>query len=245
VACSPAKHPEATSCSVALVIFRALSCSCLASGNNFLCSLSNNSALDVESPKFRVVSASQIQQSVVLPSWWVLANNSLLSRTASSSSRRSAARMANARHCSSCVFLLLKVASRICLFRCNLSIQPCTCEMARFTELRIRSGRESSVPSAPSSFSFPKSVLPAWRAPISDSNSALLKSCIMLRKLLTASISIGTTLSVHEASSSSILWKNSSALVWYWTFRSRISFLNSRRELMSFQARPRDSAMAA
>jgi hypothetical protein len=228
VACSPAKHPEATSCSVALVIFRALSCSCLASGNNFLCSLSNNSALDVESP-----------------SWWVLANNSLLSRTASSSSRRSAARMANARHCSSCVFLLLKVASRICLFRCNLSIQPCTCEMARFTELRIRSGRESSVPSAPSSFSFPKSVLPAWRAPISDSNSALLKSCIMLRKLLTASISIGTTLSVHEASSSSILWKNSSALVWYWTFRSRISFLNSRRELMSFQARPRDSAMAA
>jgi hypothetical protein len=179
VACSPAKHPEATSCSVALVIFRALSCSCLASGNNFLCSLSNNSALDVESPKFRVVSASQIQQRVVLPSWWVLANNSLLSRTASSSSRRSAARMANARHCSSCVFLLLKVASRICLFRCNLSIQPCTCEMAakdafenrqrrvvvipspRFTELRIRSGRESSVPSAPSSFSFPKSVLPA------------------------------------------------------------------------------------
>jgi hypothetical protein len=144
VACSPAKHPEATSCSVALVIFRALSCSCLASGNNFLCSLSNNSALDVESPKFRVVSASQIQQSVVLPSWWVLANNSLLSRTASSSSRRSAARMANARHCSSCVFLLLKVASRICLFRCNLSIQPCTCEMAAKDAFRTDNEGSSS-----------------------------------------------------------------------------------------------------
>jgi hypothetical protein len=127
VACSPAKHPEATSCSVALVIFRALSCSCLASGNNFLCSLSNNSALDVESP-----------------SWWVLANNSLLSRTASSSSRRSAARMANARHCSSCVFLLLKVASRICLFRCNLSIQPCTCEMAAKDAFRTDNEGSSS-----------------------------------------------------------------------------------------------------
>lgn len=50
MACSPAKQPLLTSCSVAFVILIARSCRFRDSGRSFLCSWRKSSALEVESP---------------------------------------------------------------------------------------------------------------------------------------------------------------------------------------------------